>query len=57
MGGHRWNKMLSYHDLHGKILGKILEVNGFKEHYKSCWSEIMCSIMADGRTWMEGNEY
>ncbi|KAJ8641147.1 hypothetical protein MRB53_017841 [Persea americana] len=33
-------KMPSYHDLRGKILGKIvLEVNAFMEHYKSCWSE------------------
>lgn len=30
------NKMLSYHDLRGKILGKTIEeVNGFMEHYKS----------------------
>ncbi|XXG77329.1 hypothetical protein AAC387_Pa08g1502 [Persea americana] len=44
-------KMPSYHDLRGKILGKIvLEVNAFMEHYKSCWSETGCSIMADGWT-------
>ena len=41
--------MPSYHDLRGKILGKIvLEVNTFMEHYKSCWSETGCSVMADG---------
>ena len=44
-------KMPSYHDLRGKILGKIvLEVNTFMEHYKSCWSETGCSVMADGWT-------
>ncbi|RWR88570.1 hypothetical protein CKAN_01759400 [Cinnamomum micranthum f. kanehirae] len=43
--------MPSYHDLRGKILGKIaLEVNAFMEHYKSCWSETGCSVMADGWT-------
>ncbi|RWR82991.1 zinc finger protein [Cinnamomum micranthum f. kanehirae] len=44
-------KMPSYHDLCGKILGKIVpEVNAFMEHYKSCWSETRCSVMADGWT-------
>ncbi|RWR79867.1 DNA binding protein [Cinnamomum micranthum f. kanehirae] len=40
-------KMPSYHDLHGKILGKIAD---FMEHYKSCWSLTGCSITADGWT-------
>jgi len=32
-------------------LGKlVLEVNAFMEHYKSCWSETGCSVMADGWT-------
>ncbi|RWR86266.1 DNA binding protein [Cinnamomum micranthum f. kanehirae] len=44
-------KVPSYHDLRGKILGNIiLEVNAFMEHYKSCWSETGCSVMADGWT-------
>ncbi|RWR88620.1 zinc finger protein [Cinnamomum micranthum f. kanehirae] len=43
-------KVPSYNDLREKIIGKIVEVNDFMEHYMSCWSQTKCSVVANGWT-------
>ncbi|RWR72938.1 hypothetical protein CKAN_00118600 [Cinnamomum micranthum f. kanehirae] len=46
-------KMPSYHDLRGKILGKIVVViNDFMEHYRLCWNKTWCPIME----WLMGGQ-